>query len=63
MANKIAFVPLLSKVQEYISTNYAASLSDACKKLEYNLGDCTVPTWRCFNQRVDIEKHLTGEEK
>ena len=28
MANKIAFVPLLSKVQEYISTNYAASLSD-----------------------------------
>lgn len=31
MANKIAFVPLLSKVQEYISTNYAASLSDSRK--------------------------------
>ena len=31
MANKIAFVPLLSKVQEYISTNYAASLSDSKK--------------------------------
>ncbi|MBO5019330.1 MAG: CpaF family protein [Clostridia bacterium] len=31
MATKIAFVPLLSKVQEYISTHYAASLSDSKK--------------------------------
>ena len=31
MATKIAFVPLLNKVQEYISTNYAASLSDSRK--------------------------------
>ena len=31
MATKIAFVPLLSKVQEYISTHYSASLSDSTK--------------------------------
>ncbi|MBO5090674.1 MAG: CpaF family protein [Clostridia bacterium] len=31
MSTRIAFVPLLSKVQEYISTHYAASLSDSRK--------------------------------
>lgn len=31
MATKIAFVPLLNKVQEHISVNYAASLSDSRK--------------------------------
>ena len=31
MTTKIAFVPLLNKVQEHISVNYAASLSDSRK--------------------------------
>ena len=31
MANNVAFVPLLQMVQEYISQNYAAALSDKKK--------------------------------